>query len=196
VPNPREYGFDERLRFADGHAPSLAAVDRVLLNRIPGALTVVRADIIDDKAGTDFWVKRQGLPALSVDMKIRADDWSVKPPDYPDDLALESWSVVPVGGHTGIVGWTRNAAKRSDFILWYWRDTGRFFLVSFPALCCVFSRLWQDWRAQFKTRAQSTPGADGRCGWQSECIFVPRSILVETLAGWQSSSVPGVNFRS
>jgi hypothetical protein len=95
-----------------------------------------------------------------------------------DDLALETWSVI---GQR--VGWTRDTGKTTDYVLWFWQDTGRFFLASFPALCTVFASHWEQWWTQYRTRQQDSGG------WRSECTFVPRDALVDALNMWGAGHV-------
>jgi len=168
------YDFGERLRFSQGH--DQRGVTAILLDRVPNATGIRRASEVSDRQGTDYWVDRDHghLPPLSVDVKVREEDWAAKPaPFTADDLALETWS--SIGSK---VGWTRDPDKRTDYILWWWCDTGRFFLVPFHPLCHVFSRKWSEWQERYKTRPQ--PNA----GWTSECVFVPRIVVVEALNRW------------
>lgn len=168
---PREYGFQERLLFSHGQSTNVTVQD-VLLAEIPGAVTCESASLSEDKNGTDWWVHRHNGRSLSVDCKIRKEDWSVKPAPYgSDDLALETYSVI----ESKVVGWTRNADKQTDYILWLWLDTGRWCLVPFPLLCAVFADKWAEWRGLYKTRKQKT--TQGRREWHSECVFVPRRIV-------------------
>jgi hypothetical protein len=167
----RSYGFDEQKEWSEGFAGNLDSVMRIIRGRIPGCTEVRKAQLSDDKQGTDYWADRNGLPPLSIDVKVRDEDYARR---GHDDLALETWSVIGKSP-----GWTRNAAKRTDFVLWYWRDSGRYCLVSFPSLCFVFTRLWREWTEKYKTKQQNTPSARG--GWQSECVFVPRRIVFEAL---------------
>jgi len=177
---PRSYGWQEQLDFSNGDAPDPDHVLPFLKDRIPGFKRVRKAPIANDRAGCDYYVERHGLFSLGVDLKLRAEDYSVKPPDYADDLALETWSVI----EKEIVGWTRDASKATDYILWFWKDTGRFFIVPFPPLCCAFQKYWQQWRDQYGAFTQVT---EGRCSrWHSECVFVPRKVVVETICRWMN----------
>lgn len=166
---PLEYWFEDRLKMSSGHATN-ANVQSVLLSQIPGSVSVAQAATVNDKQGVDWWVEMSTARHLAVDAKVRGNDWAAAHPDE-DDLALESWSVV----EQQIVGWTRDKNKRCDYILWLWKDTGRFCLIPFPMLCAVFSEHWNDWKQQFKTRQQFTPRSGG--GYHSECIFVPRRVI-------------------
>ena len=165
---PREYGFDDRLALSQGVSKG-ASVETIILANLPGACSVTSSHKTNDRNGTDWWVEIQGGHHLSVDAKVREEDWAAKPaPQKADDLALETWSVI----ERNKVGWTRDRTKRTDYVLWLWLDTGRWCLVPFQMLCQVFETRWQDWRSQYKTSRQHTPHTNG--GWHSECIFVPR----------------------
>ena len=178
----RLYDFQERLSWSDGASPG-AAICNVLLDRIPGAFEVIRANKRDDKNGTDYWVRREGgLPDLSVDCKVRDHD---PVPRYGSDgVAMETWSVV----EQRVPGWTRDPRKRTDFVLWFWIDSGRFCLVAFPGLCWVFVRQWQQWRKEFRRAVQGTKNETGHVLWHSECVFVPRRRLFDEILKWSNGA--------
>lgn len=156
------YAFAERLEWSHGKARE-ASIETILLEQIPGATRIERACTDDDRNGTDYWVHRTNGRDLSIDAKVRAQDWSWR---GADDLALEVWSVV----ERGVAGWTTNSEKRTDYILWLWRDTGRWCLVPFPMLCGVAQERMTDWCTQYKTATQFTPDRN----YHSMCVFVPR----------------------
>lgn len=162
----REYSFDERMQMSQGICDK-KDIKAILLANIPGATYVRKASEDDDRNGTDYWVYHVRGEPYSVDVKARDEDWSAKNPQF-DDLALETWSVI----ESQIVGWTRNEAKMTDYVLWFWKDTGRWCLVPFAMLCAVFQEMWEAWRSRFQTDQQFTPRFNG--GYHSECVFVPR----------------------
>jgi len=187
---PLAYTFDERLGWSEGTAESASELTRVLLSRIPQCERVDRASEVDDRAGTDFWAYRVGgLRRLSIDLKARQVDWKNNPPKGrlpADDVALETWSVK----ERGKVGWTRDATKMTDYVLWYWTDSGRFLLVPFPPLCFVFSRLWEEWSHRFRNNVHTQrTHVEGGGGWHSECVMVPRWCLLEALERWGNGYV-------
>ena len=178
----RVFDFNDQLLMSEGHA-EVASVERVLCDLIPGAMSVTKACTENDRSGTDWWVEISNRH-LSVDAKVREQDWAATHPSE-DDLALETFSVKgyqrPDGSRTRdprVVGWTRNPDKRADYILWIWKDTQRHCLIAFPNLCRVFQDNWVDWSRKFKTCEQYTrqPKHD-RDGWFSECVFVPRRLI-------------------
>lgn len=163
---PLEYGFADRLAMSQGTSTN-NNVAEILVQNIPAAVSAHQAHSSNDRTGTDWWVELSTSKHLSVDCKVRGEDWAKKT-NPQDDLALETWSVV----EKNVVGWTRDLTKKSDYILWLWTDSGRWCLVPFPMLCKVFELNWKVWREQHKTRRQFTPRQSG--GYHSECVFVPR----------------------
>jgi hypothetical protein len=165
-----EYSFGKQLVMSQGVFTS-QDVEAILLREIPGAVSVRAAEQTDDRHGTDYWVKHARGADISVDVKIRREDWAAKPePDRADDLALETWSVV----EKRKIGWTRDSRQRTDYILWLWTDTGRWCLVPFAMLCAVFQEKWPEWSACYETREQYTPEYGG---FHSQCVFVPRMVV-------------------
>ncbi len=159
------YNFGDNLRMSQGHAENVD-IDSILLSIIPGALSAFQAHEKNDRNGVDWWVECHGK-FLGVDCKVRRQDWALR---GQDDLALETWSVV----EKKVIGWTRDAYKRTDYILWLWKESKRWCLIPFPMLCKVFSDNWIVWKNEFKTREQFTPNHGG---YHSECVFVPRKIV-------------------
>lgn len=161
-----EYGFFEQIEMSQGHAVN-ASVGDVLMANVPGAIQVVQSSIADDRKGTDWWVVLGNKKRLSVDCKVRQDDCIVK--FKADDIALETWSVI----EHRVIGWTRNPDKETDYILWLWKDTGRWLLIPFTMLCGAFIDNWRLWRKQYRTAIQKTT-ENGIVKWHSECVFVDR----------------------
>jgi hypothetical protein len=161
---PLRYEFGERL--AMSHAESSNGdIGAILVGQIPGALSAHPAHLVNDRHGVDWYVEMPGRH-LGVDCKVRSEDWS-KRADPCDDIALEIWSVE----EKGIRGWTADTDKRCDYILWLWKDTGRWMLVPFQMLLAVFVERLPEWEVRFKIARQFTPGNGG---YHSVCIFVPR----------------------
>jgi len=154
------YEFDEQLRMSEGVANTVNVSD-ILLSQIPGAKIVSKANKTDDRNGTDWWVEMASGQRLSIDAKIRRQDFG------KNDLALEIWSVM----ESNRIGWTRDPSKRTDYVLWFWRDTQRFCLLPFTMLCKVFQEHWQEWAREYKCAKQHTPNRNG--GYHSECVYVP-----------------------
>jgi hypothetical protein len=166
----REYEFGEQLRMSQGIQAD-KDIGAVLLANIPGATYVKKSESDDDRNGTDYWVYHARGEPYSIDVKFRSEDYAIKAaPFTADDLALETWSVI----EKRVIGWTRDEKKMTDYVMWFWKDTGRWCLIPFAMLCAVFQEMWEPWRKEFKTRVQSTECTSSGRGWHSECVFVPR----------------------
>ena len=158
----RDYSFQDQLGLSHGIAGD-RTVEAILLAHIPNAVSVEVSAVSDDKQGTDYWVYRNNAKPLSVDLKARNDDPMVS--FGKDDLALETWSVK---GRK--IGWTLDASRGTDYILWLFRPTKRWALVPFPMLCAVFTEHRDEWVARYSSPTQSSNNRS----WESECVFVPR----------------------
>ena len=163
----KTFDFNTQLKMSYGIASS-DDIKGILMANIPGAITVTRAELAEDKQGTDWWVKCQSGQVISVDSKVRSIDYAL---EGKDDLALETWSAVELGK----MGWTRNKSKRTDYILWWWNDTKRWCLIPFQMLCSVFTKKWGDWCTEYPKAQQYTKTSYG--GYHSECVFVPRAVV-------------------
>lgn len=163
----RVYGFDEQFLMSEGatrNGRMASVVYQALSDLEPIEVTQARKE--EDKSGVDYWVLLGSGKRLGVDVKVRDEDYAKR---GSDDIALETWSVVNVK-----IGWTLDGAKMTDYILWYWSETGRWALFPFPLLRAVFRLKKDEWMKRYKVSRQSTPGIRGGRGWHSECVFVPR----------------------
>jgi hypothetical protein len=95
----------------------------------------------------------------------------VPPPGWnpSDDVALETKSRVE---HPSQTGWTLDGSKRTEFVLPYFKPTGRFLLLPFLPLRSVFAAHEEEWAVRYRRVRQRT---DGR--YHSECIYVSTRLL-------------------
>lgn len=172
------YSFGEKLVASKGILES-CDVREILMSRLPGCIDASPSDEELDRTGVDWTAALCCGRDVGVDVKIREKDCISF---GNDDVALETWSVI--GSQ---VGWTRDKSKACEWVLWVWKDTGRFFLVPFLPLCSVFSQRWTEWRETYKPRTQTT--TRGHRSWKSECVFVPRNVVVNAISAWYGSSL-------
>jgi hypothetical protein len=175
-----EYGFDQQLIASKGVLQS-CDVAEILRTVLPGCLSAHEADKESDKSGVDWIACMASGRKVGVDVKHRTKDCMAY---GNDDLALETWSVVDKK-----VGWTRDERKTCEWVLWVWADTGRFCLMPFLPLCAVFREKWQDWRIIYQPETQKTLATKSRQGWKSECVFVPRNVVIEEVTQWCNSTI-------
>ncbi len=161
----RTFTFEGQLLFSDGTMSDNEDIPAYLLNHIPLAVKIERANKTDDRKGIDYWVTLQSGRVISVDVKVRGEDYA---PKGFDDLALETWSVM----EKKVIGWTRDPNKQTDFILWLWKDTKRCVLLPFPWLCSIFIEYWEAWQKKYQKAWQNTENR-----YHSECVFVPRELV-------------------
>jgi hypothetical protein len=146
------HDFRERLNFSEGIELSEGIFEHLFMS-IPGAQKIERANTVDDRNGVDYWVRRNGIPPVSVDVKHREfcpiKKWGT------DDACIETTSVYtgPKNGgwldqHRKKIGWTLNPNKRTDLILYTWPAEGqslRFWILYFPFLCQAARMYWREW---------------------------------------------------
>lgn len=167
------YSFNNELVASKGILES-CDVREILTLRLPGCVDADPADEELDRTGVDWMAKLCSGKNVGVDVKTRKKDCK----NFGnDDVALETWSVVG-----SKVGWSRDKSKACDWVLWVWKDTGRFFLVPFLPLCYVFCKNWVECREIYEPRTQTT--TRGGNSWKSECVFVPRNVVVDAISDW------------
>src|SRR5690606_1780156 len=127
------HDFAERLAFSEGVELEDAVLARIV-DGIPGATGIRRAGQDDDRAGTDYWIDRDGLPPVSVDVKHRA--FCPIQRFGSDDACIETTSVYlgsgPPWRDSGRrkIGWTLDPRKRTDLVVYTWpAETGRRFWI-------------------------------------------------------------------
>lgn len=161
----RVFDFKQALTISTGTSANRVIGD-ILLETIPGSTRAIQANQNNDRSGVDWWLEMKGGDFLAVDCKIREDD--PKPKFGKDDLALETWSVV----EKSVVGWTLDDTKKTDYVFWFWKDTGRWCLVPFVLLVKAFKEKKEEWMKVFRVARQNTNGR-----YHSECVFVDRTVL-------------------
>lgn len=78
------YNFNERLAMSHGVSGDKSIKD-ILMQHIPGARFIYSAHEDNDRNGTDYWIEHAGGKHLSIDVKVREEDYAQK---GHDDLAL------------------------------------------------------------------------------------------------------------
>ena len=175
------HDFKERLAFSEGIQPG-GAVMGAVMQMVPGANRVRRASTNEDKSGTDFWVDRDhGLPPLSIDMKNRGFCPIAK--YKSDDACIETTSVYRGTGpnyqdeHRHKIGWTLDAAKRTDYIVYTWPANNgvRYWIVPFPPLCSAALRYWREWARKYKEREARNKT------YLTLSVYPPRSVIASAM---------------
>lgn len=126
-------------------------------------LSVCHAHPKNDKLGADYWLEFQGKME-TLDAKVRRDDYSLRGDDRTACLELIA------NTRSGKPGWTVDASKMTDWILFYYIETGRSVFYSARQLrAAVIARL-PELQASGKPSLQSTKSGAG--SYHSESLFV------------------------
>ena len=156
---------------------------RHLLNAIPGGKKIRRASVGSDRNGTDYWIDRDGLPSVSVDVKHRAycpiekfgtDDACIEVcsvyrgvgPPYDEELFFKS------------PGWTLNSDKRTDLIVYTWPGSHkslRYWILYFPFLCRAAIENWQRWSNIYGLCSADNPT------YKTLSVYPPRPVIADAM---------------
>lgn len=186
----KQHDFKDRLAFSEGVEMGGDVLSRIA-EMVPNATSILRAEVEDDRNGTDYWIERtHGLPPVSIDVKHRSfcpiERWQ------SDDACIETTSVYkgerqPWDDALRVkVGWTLNYAKRTDFIVYTWptADGGtRFWTVPFLPLCAASRANWRAWAAQYKERPA------GNFGYLTLNTYPPRVVIVGAMRKFMAGFV-------
>jgi hypothetical protein len=124
------YDFAERLQWSKGDAgESDAATIKLLL---VGCVNVKSACAALDKKGIDFVATLRRGAVVNIDIKRREKGVSRYWKNEPE-LTLEQWSVCPSNKLLGVVGWTLDERKKTDYVLYVFdsSDTDTAYLIPF-----------------------------------------------------------------
>jgi hypothetical protein len=177
------HGFSERLAFSEGIEDGPEVLNAIA-NMVPNATAVRRAQEIDDRQGTDYWIDRShNLPSLSIDVKRREFCPIVR--FNSDDACIETTSVYNgdsdgrwADEHRKKIGWTLDYSKRTDFIVYTWpADNGtRFWIVPFVPLCKAARTNWRAWAARLGERPAFNQG------YLTLCVYPARREIARAVS--------------
>jgi hypothetical protein len=159
----KKFDFKTQLVLSTGTAAN-KTIGEILLDAIPGSLRAIQSLEKSDRQGVDWWLDMKSGERVGVDCKIRGED--PIPLYKKDDLALETLSVV----EKNKIGWSLDESKKTDYVFWIWKDSGRWCLVPFLLLVKAFKEKKDQWVKTYKVSRQNT---DDR--YHSECVFVDRA---------------------
>lgn len=190
-----DYSFADQLNYSSGQFEAdVVAIHQVL----PNVESVDRATAEEDRAGVDYWVtfkSKKGLGRqISIDVKHRrpgsSQYWRSK---QDPELALERYSRCPSSQcPTGVVGWTLDPDKATDYVMFRFdpTDCGRVFLFPFQQLRQAFLRLGATWKRDFGKSGDWFYESSNGGAWKSAAVFVPASHVQVGMALASSSPMP------
>ncbi len=158
---------------------------KILLERFTGAEQVTPSSRGSDAMGIDYLIE---FPTrwITVDVKIRDKDFAWERHrenrTWKLDVVLELWSV-----DKKKKGWPLDINKRCDYVMWFWKDSGRVLIRPFLPLFAALTANLDRWRSIYPPHFQETvdrggpngygPNGYGPNGYKSEFICVPVDVL-------------------
>lgn len=145
--------------------------ERLIKRLIPNCIGVQKTDIDTDKSGIDYTARLSGGAEIGIDVKTRDKGASKYWKHGEAELALEIWSVCPVGGRYGKIGWTLSESSNVDMILYKFdvTDSLKVYIFPFQFLRMAFMRNGKEWVKRYSRKRQNSGS------WSSEAVFVPAS---------------------
>lgn len=126
----------------------------------PELLGIHKAHLENDKLGVDFWLEFPNGRMEGLDAKIRRPDFSLHGDDRIACLELLANTT------TRKTGWTIDPAKRSDWIMFHYIESGRSIFYNARELRAAVIRFLPDLKLTGKPSTQRTGG------YESTSLFV------------------------
>lgn len=169
-----EYDFKERLAFS--LKSNGRRFEQMILDVIPGVVDVEKTTYELDRSGIDYIAHLRRGAEVFIDLKLR-DKGCSKFWRNGEELALETWSVMPENGSLGKVGWTLDEAKRTHYTLHAFdpSDSDSVFILPFQLLRKAFLAKRTKWESLYRKAPQQS------ATWKSECIFIPATVVLAAI---------------
>lgn len=151
----------------------LKLVWQCVSDRFPDALAIIPAHQKNDRLGVDFWIEFQGGKMERLDAKIRKLDYSSRGDARTACLELLA------NCETGKPGWTVDAEKKTDWVLFLYRETGKYFFYRAGELRSIVTANLPHLRTIGKPALQRTATQAG-C-YTSETLFIDHRTLGKLL---------------
>lgn len=141
----------------------------------PNCVKVKKPSVEMDKKGVDAIYILNTKEEIFIDYKSRekgcSQYWNKISKEA--QVAPELWSDI----ERKKIGWTLDQEKITDYIvhLYYPEDYHEPFMFDFPLYRKIFIRYHRHWKGKYRTEIQNNKN------WQSECVFIPRSIIEEAI---------------
>lgn len=170
-----QYNFQERLNWSKGRAGSTDK--QTIIQLLQGCVKVEEGNEIQDRNGIDFVAHLRRGAEVFIDVKRREKGvsryWTSGP-----ELTIERWSVCPSDTMRGVLGWTLDERKQTDYVLYLFDrdDCDEAFLIPFQLLRLAYRNNGRDWHGAYRVGRCST---DGR--YETESVFVPANVVLNAV---------------
>ena len=153
---PRDFNAD--LAMSD-RPDVVEAIKAACRKQWPDLLSVKKAHKLNDMIGVDYWLEFQGKNE-ALDAKVRQQDYALHGDDRTACLELVS------NIQTGKTGWTLDPAKLTDWVMFYYIESGSYVIYHARQLRAAVIHYLPDLKANGKPSVQRTGG------YESTSLFV------------------------
>jgi hypothetical protein len=153
---PRDFNND--LAMSD-RPVVVEAIKAACFKHWPDLLGVTKAHKLNDMIGVDYWLEFQGKNE-ALDVKVHRKDYA----QYGDDRTACLELLANVG--TNKPGWTIDPDKRTDWVMFFYVDSGSYAVYHARQLRAAVIRFLPDLEAKGKPSVQRTGG------YESTSLFV------------------------
>ena len=140
------------------------AIKAECLSYFPEVLNIRKAHKENDKLGADYFLEFPNCKMESLDIKVRKDDYSLRGDDRTACIELVANTT------TRKKGWTLDPNKHTDWIMFYYIETGKSFLYNARLLRAAVTRYLPDLRKHGKPTVQKTQSGSGH--YESDSLMV------------------------
>lgn len=155
--------FYEDLAMSD-QPETVVAIKSACHEYFPEILNIIRAHKVNDLLGADYWLEFPNCKMETLDVKVRKLDYSLH-----GDNRIACLEIV-ANINTKKIGWTLDTTKNTDWIMFYYQETGKSFFYNMRLLrAAVLSEL-ENLRKLGKNSIQKTKSGHGF--YESESLFV------------------------
>jgi len=130
----------------------------------PEVLNVTKAHKENDKLGADYFLEFPNCKMETLDIKVRKEDYSLRGDDRTACIELVANTT------TNKKGWVLDTTKQTDWIMFYYIETGRSVMYNARLLRAAVIRYLPDLRKHGKHTVQKTQSGSGH--YLSESLIV------------------------
>lgn len=159
------------------------AINRECRKYFPEMLNITKAHKLNDMLGADYFLEFPNCKMETLDIKVRKIDYSLRGDNRTACLEIIANTT------SNKKGWTIDGAKHTDWVMFYYIDTGRSYLYNARLLRGAVIRYLPDLRKDGKAAMQTTKSGHGT--YNSESLFVAHRELARVM--YLNSSNTGDN---
>lgn len=145
------------------------AINRECRKYFPELLGITKAHKLNDMKGADYFLEFENCKMETLDIKVRSEDYSVATSKRAADNRTACIEIIANIG-TNKIGWSLDKTKQTDWIMFYYIDTGRSHFYPARLLRSAVIKYLPELRKQGKAAIQTTGSGNG--SYKSESLFL------------------------